>query len=57
LAYPVKGYFDDVEINLEDNILFSRKTSADKWIIDDLLSDIKSVNKIKIPPLPEESKK
>jgi len=57
LAYPVKGYFDDVEINLEDNILFSRKTAADKWIIDDLLSEIKNVNKIKIPPLPEESKK
>lgn len=57
LAYPVNSYFDDIEINLnikkED---LSARCIADRESILTILKNLKKINSINIPYLPEEAK-
>lgn len=56
LAYNTKGYFDDIEIKLNDNPIFSRKCFVEKWIVEEIINIIKKNYNIKTPFLPEETK-
>ncbi len=57
LAYPVEGYFDDIEIFLKDDKKdLTMRGLADKKEITDIFKYIKTLNSINFPYLPDQKK-